>query len=98
MWRGINFAIGAIQMKDLPIIPQGYASFPEIPQGLALIAQNRDNILTHELALATNTASQTIRKHLCQTGSFHGIVPIKIGGKLQFPVSEVAKLVRGESV
>lgn len=85
-------------MKNLPVILKGFASFPEIPQGLALIAQNRDNILTHELAQATNTATQTIRKHLCQTGSFHGIVPIKIGGKLQFPVSEVAKLVRGESL
>lgn len=73
-------------------------SFSEIPEGLANIAKGRDNILTHELGMATNTASQTIRKHLCQTGSFHGIVPIKIGGKLQFPVSEVAKLVRGESL
>jgi hypothetical protein len=73
-------------------------SFQEIPEGLALIAKNRDNILTHELGLATNTATQTIRKHLCQTGSFHGIKPIKIGGRLQFSVNEVAKLVRGESL
>jgi len=71
-------------------------SYTEIPQGLASIAKGRDNILTNELGLATNTATQTIRKHLCQTGSFHGVVPIKIGGKLQFPVSEVAKLIRGE--
>lgn len=85
-------------MKSFPVIPQGYASFPEIPQGLALIANGRDNILTHELGLATNTATQTIRRHLCQTGSFHGLVPIKIGGKLNFPVSEVAKLVRGETI
>lgn len=85
-------------MKNFPIIPQGCASFPDIPQGLALIAQNRDNILTHEVAQATNTAIQTIRKHLCQTGSFHGIKPIKIGGRLQFSVNEVAKLVRGESL
>lgn len=71
-------------------------SFQEIPEGLARLANGRDNILTHELGIATNTATQTIRKHLCQTGSFHGIIPIKIGGKLQFPVGEVAKLVRGE--
>ena len=71
-------------------------SFQEIPEGLARLANGRDNILTHELGMATNTATQTIRKHLCQTGSFHGIIPIKIGGKLQFPVGEVAKLVRGE--
>jgi hypothetical protein len=71
-------------------------SSQEIPHGLARLANGRDNILTHELGLATNTATQTIRKHLCQTGSFHGIKPIKIGGRLQFPVDEVARLVRGE--
>ena len=71
-------------------------SFQDIPEGLARVANGRDNILTHELGVVTNTATQTIRKHLCQTGSFHGIVPIKIGGRLQFPVFEVAKLVRGE--
>lgn len=85
-------------MKNFPIIPRGCASFPEIPEGLANIAKGRDNILTHELGAATNTATQTIRKHLCQTGSFHGIKPIRIGGRLQFPVGEVAKLVRGEGV
>jgi hypothetical protein len=71
-------------------------SFSEIPEGLANIAKGRDNILTHEVGLATNTASQTIRKHLCQSGHFHGIVPLKIGSRLQFPVGEVARLLRGE--
>lgn len=71
-------------------------SFYDIPEGLATIANGRDNILTHELSLVTNTATQTIRRHLCQTGSFHGIKPIKIGGRLQFPVPEIAKLIRGE--
>lgn len=68
-------------------------SFQDIPEGLARVANGRDNILTHELGAVTNTATQTIRKHLCQTGSFHGVKPIKIGGRLQFPVGEVAKLV-----
>lgn len=68
----------------------------KIPQGLATIANGRDNILTHEVGLVTNTATQTIRRHLCHTGSFHGIRPIKIGGRLQFPVREIAKLIRGE--
>ena len=68
----------------------------DIPQGLAIIANGRDNILTHEVGLVTNTATQTIRRHLCHTGSFHGIKPIKIGGRLQFPVREIAKLIRGE--
>ena len=73
-------------------------SSQEIPEGLARLANGRDNILTHELGLATNTATQTIRRHLCQKGSFHGLKPIKIGGRLQFPVCDVAKLVRGEGV
>ncbi len=68
----------------------------DIPQGLATIANGRDNILTHEVSLVTNTATQTIRKHLCHTGNFHGIKPIKIGGRLQFPVREIAKLIMGE--
>ena len=71
-------------------------TFQGIPEGLAQVAKGRDNILTHELGVVTNTATQTIRKHLCQTGSFHGVKPIKIGGRLQFPVIEVAKLVRGD--
>lgn len=70
----------------------------DIPEGLASIANGRDNILTHEVGLVTNTATQTIRRHLCHTGSFHGIKPIKIGGKLQFPVREIAKLIRGNHV
>ena len=70
----------------------------DIPEGLATIAKGRDNILTHEVGLVTNTAPQTIRRHLCHSGSFHGIKPIKIGGKLQFPVREIAKLIRGNHV
>jgi hypothetical protein len=70
----------------------------DIPEGLATIAKGRDNILTHEVGLVTNTATQTIRRHLCHSGSFHGIKPIKIGGKLQFPVREIAKLIRGNHV
>ncbi len=69
----------------------------EIPEGLANIAKGRDNILTHEVSLVTNIATQTIRKYLCQTGSFHGIKPIKIGGRLQFPVNQIAKLIRGDA-
>lgn len=67
----------------------------EIPEGLAKIANGRDIIGTHETALVTNTASQTIRKHLCTKGHFHGCKPIKIGGRLHFAVSDIARLIRG---
>jgi len=76
-------------MNQLTVINQ------EIPEGLAKIANGRDIIGTYETALVTNTASQTIRKHLCLKGHFHGCKPIKIGGRLHFAVSDIARLIRG---
>ena len=68
----------------------------EIPKGLAKIANGRHNLPTNEAAYAASIAPQTIRKHLCLYGHFHGIKPIRIGGRLYFQVSELARLVRGE--
>lgn len=73
-------------------------TFTEIPEGLANIAKGRDRLPTDEFAYVTNTATQTIRKHLCQKGHFHGVVPIKIGSRLQFAVEDIARLLRGESL
>ena len=70
----------------------------EIPDGLRKIANGRDLLLVTEVGLATNTQVQTIRKKICQTGSFHGAKPVKIGGRLQFAVEDIAKLLRGESL
>ena len=67
----------------------------EIPEGLAKIANGRDIISTNEAGLATNTSPQTIRKHLCINGHFHGCKPIKIGGRQNLVVSDLAKLIRG---
>ena len=67
-----------------------------IPDGLAKIANGRDIISTNEASLATNTSPQTVRKHICINGHFHGIKPIKIGGRLNFSVVDLAKLIRGE--
>lgn len=64
----------------------------EVPEGLAKLANGRDIITLAELSFVTNIAQQTIRKHLCLSGSCFGITPLKIGGRLQFKVSEVAKL------
>jgi len=55
-------------------------------------------LLVIEVGLVTNTQVQTIRKKICQTGSFHGAKPVKIGGRLQFAVEDIAKLLRGESL
>ena len=67
----------------------------QIPQALAVIAQGRDLITTKEFAKATNKATQTIRKNYCMQGHCFGIVPIKIGANLAWPVKDVAKLLLG---
>lgn len=73
-------------------------SFPDIPEGLAKVANGRDIILAKEVSFVTNTQIKTIYKHLCNTGSFHGAKPIKIGGRVQFTVIDIARLMRGETV
>ena len=74
------------------------AATPSIPDGLARIANGRDNLSTNEAAYAIGAAPQTIRKHLCLYGHFHGVKPIRIGSRLYFKVSDLAPLVRGEKL
>lgn len=69
---------------------------PLIPAGLEKIANGRDNLPTNEAAHATSTSPQTIRKHLCLYGHFHGVKPVRIGKRLYFKVSDLAGLVRGD--
>ena len=78
-------------MKDLV-----QSATPTIPDGLARIANGRDNLSTNETAYATGAAPQTIRKHICLHGHFHGVTPIRIGSRLYFKVADLANLVRGE--
>ena len=72
------------------------AAIHNIPDGLARIANGRDNLSTNEDAYATGAAPQTIRKHLCLHGHFHGVKPVRIGGRLYFRVTDLAPLIRGE--
>ena len=72
------------------------AAIPNIPDGLARIANGRDNLSTNEAAYATGAAPQTIRKHLCLHGHFHGVKPIRIGNRLYFKVIDLARLVQGD--
>jgi len=69
-----------------------------IPAKLQEVAGTRDLITTAETATALNKARQTLLKEFCLKGSVYGIVPKKIGGRLLFPVSQVAKLLNGEAV
>jgi hypothetical protein len=67
-----------------------------IPEGLAKIANGRDNLPTNEAAYSISASPKTIRKHLWLYGHFHGVKPIRIGGRLFFKVTDLARLVRGE--
>ena len=72
------------------------AATPSLPDGLEKIANGRDNLSTNEAAYATGAAPQTIRKHLCLYGHFHGVKPIRIGNRLYFKVTDLARLVQGD--
>ncbi len=65
------------------------------PPELARIAQGRDHLDTAEFGSAIKRTGQTIRKNLCIQGHAYGIRPLKVGGRLPWPVAEVAKLLRG---
>ena len=72
------------------------ADAASLPPALAAIAAGRDHILTEEFAKATNRASQTLRKNYCIKGACYGVRPLKIGGRLMWPVSQIAALLNGE--
>lgn len=65
------------------------------PPVLAEIAAGRDHLTTNEFARATNRASQTIRKNFCQNGECFGIRPVKIRGRLLWPIVEIVTLLNG---
>jgi hypothetical protein len=66
-----------------------------MPPELARIAQGRDHLDTAEYGRAIKRTGQTIRKNLCIAGHAYGIRPLKVGGRLLWPVAEVAKLLHG---
>jgi hypothetical protein len=69
---------------------------PALPLALADIANGRDHIDTTEFGQVTIRAEQTIRKNHSQTGACFGIRPVKVGGKLLWPVAEIAAMLQGE--
>lgn len=65
---------------------------------LVRIAQGRDHINTAEYGRAINRSGQTIRKCLCVEGAAYGIRPVKVRGRLLWPVSEIAALLAAEEL
>lgn len=69
-----------------------------LPPGLSSIAAGRDHITTIEYARAIGRAGQTVRKNYCLTGDAYGIRPVKVGGRLLWPVQDIAALLNQEVV
>ncbi len=69
-----------------------------IPPALAEISQGRDHLVTGEFARATGRRPQTVRKNYCQTGHCLGLVPLKVGKLLLWPVAGIAALLNGTSI
>lgn len=55
-------------------------------------------VITDGFSKAVHSSTQTIRKNYCQKGHCYGIVPIKVGGRLLWRVSDIAKLLNGEDL
>lgn len=51
---------------------------------------------TEAFAQSAKCSTKTIRKNYCLTGHCYGIRPVKVGGRLLWPVSEIARLLSGE--
>lgn len=73
---------------------QNYSQSP-IPQGLSVIAGNRDLITTPEFAQVFNVKPQTVRKNYCLAGEVYGIRPIKMGNRLLWSVAQIAAKLEG---
>jgi len=52
----------------------------------------RRHLTTAEVASALSLREQSIRKKYCLEGSFHGVVPKKLGGRLYWPADTVETL------
>ena len=89
---------GKLTYGDVEMLEITNSAILNIPEGLARIALGRDNLSTNEAAFATSTSPKTIRKHLCLFGHFHGIQPIRIGSRLYFKVTDLAKLISNGTV
>jgi len=65
---------------------------------LVRIAQGRDHINTREFGRAINRDPQTLRKNLCVEGAAYGVRPVKVRGRLLWPVSDIAALLAAEEL
>ena len=55
-----------------------------------------DLATTEVFAKSAKCSAKTVRKNYCLTGHCYGIKPVKIGGRLLWPLSEIPRLLNGE--
>jgi hypothetical protein len=70
-------------------------TFQQFLSRLLGYTNGRPHATTTEYAHLIGKAQQTIRKNYCLTGDAFGIVPIKIGNRLLWPVEGIAQLLSG---
>lgn len=63
-----------------------------IPPALERIAAGRDAIGTGDFAKSIGLEHQTVRRYLSEKGHVFGVQPVKIGGRLHWPVAKIAIL------
>lgn len=67
-------------------------------QQVATSSSTRQFITTEELASALSLRPQSIRKRYMETGSYHGVRPVKLPNRfLAWPLDAVERLMRGEA-
>ncbi|WP_322059186.1 DNA-binding protein [Paraburkholderia sp. J63] len=65
-------------------------------QQVTAVPASRQFITTEELASALSLRPQSIRKRYMETGSYHGVRPVKLPNRfLAWPADAVQQLMRG---
>jgi hypothetical protein len=62
------------------------------PQYPPLESVTKPNLTTAEIAFYSNTAPQTWREKACYDTAPHGLRPLRVCGKLQWPTAGAKKL------
>lgn len=55
-----------------------------------------DLATTEVFAKSAKCSPKTVRKNYCLTGHCYGIRPVKVGGRLLWPISDISRLLSGE--
>ncbi len=62
------------------------------------VTHDRPHATTHEFGHLIGKSDQTIRKNYCLSGIAFGVVPIKVGNRLLWPVKSIAQLlIKGDA-